>query len=209
MTGPCPEPKHWMVVNALMRQAILAIEEVMGKQGLNIVLRQAGLDRYVDNPPPDDLGLDTHASEYSALNQAVMSFYGRAGRGMLQRIGRASFRYGAEEQATLMGLVGVGLKLMPQKTRARFILNQMAKALMDTNPDACERVEETAEGLVFAEYSCAICYGQHDDKPVCHLLVGSVAEAVKWATGQEYPVREITCRAMGADACRVLVEGTG
>lgn len=208
MTRPCPEPQHWKLVNALMRQAILAVEEVMGKQGLHVVLREAGLDRYIEALPPDNLELGAHAREYSALNQAVLAFYGRAGRGMLQRIGRASFRYGVEEQAALMGLVGVGLKLMPQKTRVRFILNQMAKALMDSNPDACERVEETPEGLVFAEYSCAVCYGQQSDKPVCHLLVGSVSEAVKWATGQDYQVREVTCRAMGADACRILVEGT-
>jgi predicted hydrocarbon binding protein len=208
MTQECPEPKYWRLVNAIMRQAILAIEEVMGTQGLNVVLREAGLGRYVDNPPPDDLELGAHASEYAALNRAVQSFYGRAGRGMLQRIGRASFRYGVEEQAALMGLVGVGLRLMTQKTRARFILNQMGKALMDTNDDVCIIVENTPEGLVFSDYSCAVCHSVESDRPVCHLLVGSVSEAVKWATGQDYRVREIRCRAMGERACSFLVEGT-
>ncbi|MBN1953499.1 MAG: 4-vinyl reductase [Anaerolineae bacterium] len=208
MTRECQEPQHWLMINALMRQAILAVQEVMGEQGLNIVLREAGLERFIGNPPPDDLELGIHASEYAALNQAVTSFCGRAGRGMLQRIGRASFRYGVEEQAALMGLVGVGLKLMPQKTRAKFILNQMAKALMDTNPEACEIVHETPEGLVYVEYSCTLCYGQRAEQPICHLLVGSVSEAVKWATGQEYTVREISCRAMGKKACAFLVEGT-
>jgi len=206
MTQECQEPQHWRLVNALMRQAILAIEEVMGTQGLNVVLREAGLERYVDNLPPDDLELGAHASEYATLNRAVQSFYGRAGKGMLRRIGRASFRYGVEEQAALMGLVGAGLKLMPQKTRLRFILNQMAKALMDTNDDVCIIIEETPEGPVFADYSCAICYGQQADEPICHLYVGSISEAVKWATGRDYPVREISCRAMGERACRFLVE---
>ena len=208
MTTECQEPKYWRLVNAIMRQAILAIEEVMGTRGLNVVLREAGLGRYVDNPPPDNLELGAHASEYAALNQAVLNFYGRAGKGMLRRIGRASFRYGVEEQATLMGLVGAGLKLMPQKVRARFILNQMAKALMDTNDDVCIIATQTSNGLVYADYSCAVCHTIESDKPVCHLITGSVAEAVKWATGKDYQVREIACRAMGDPACVFLVEGT-
>lgn len=201
----CQEPQHWRLVNALMRQAILAIEEVMGTPGLGVVLREAGLERYAGNLPPDDLELGAHASEYAALNQAVESFYGRAGRGMLQRIGRASFRYGVEEQAALMGLVGVGLKVMPHKTRIRFILNQMAKALMDTNKEVCIVVEDTPDGPVFADYSCAICYNRQADGPVCHLYVGSISEAVKWATGRDYEVQEIACRAMGERACSFLV----
>ncbi len=209
MARECEEPKYWRLVNAIMRQAILAIEEVMGTRGLNVVLREAGLERYIGSPPPDNLELGAHASEYAALNQAVLSFYGRAGKGMLRRIGRASFRYGVEEQAALMGLVGVGLKLMPQKTRARFILNQMAKALMDTNDDVCITVEQTEQGLVYSDYSCAVCYGQQTANPICHLLGGSVSEAVRWATGRDYQVREIACRAMGARACSFLVEGVG
>jgi bacteriochlorophyll 4-vinyl reductase len=205
MTQECKEPQRWELVNAVMRQAIVAIEEVMGSQGLNVVLREAGLERYVDNLPPDDMELGAHATEYAALNAAVQNFYGRAGKGMLQRIGRTTFRYGIEEQAALMGIVGVGLKVMPQRGRIKFILGQVAKALMDTNEEVCILIEETPEGQVFADYSCAICHTRQAEEPICHLYVGSVGEAVKWATGQDYEVREISCRAMGDRACRFLV----
>jgi predicted hydrocarbon binding protein len=208
MTRECQEPQHWRLVNALMRQALLAIQEVMGINGLNTMLRQAELERYINNLPPDNLEPEAHASEYAALNEAVQSFYGRGGKGMLMRIGRASFRYGVEEQAALMGLVGIGLKVMPQKTRLRFILNQTAKALMDTNEEVCIVIEETPEGPVFADYSCAVCYGREAREPICHLYLGSLSEAAKWATGREYEVQEIGCRAMGEHACRFLVTET-
>ncbi len=199
------EPEQWLFTNALMRQAILAIGEVMGERGLKVVLRQAGLGRYVDELPPNDLELGATAAEYAALNQAVEEFYGRAGRGMLQRIGRASFRYGVEEQAALMGVAGVALKVMPQKTRIKFILTQMAKALMDVDEETYIEVYETPQGFVFADFSCGVCYGRQAERPVCHLYVGSVNEAVRWATERDYEVREIECRAMGAEACRFLV----
>jgi len=199
------EPEQWRFTNALMRQAIMAIGQVMGQQGLKVVLREAGLERYVDELPPNDLEQDVSTVDYAALNQAVEEFYGRAGKGMLQRIGRASFRYGVEEQATLMGVAGAAMKLMPQKTRIKFILTQMAKSLMDVNQDTTIEVQETPQGFVFADFTCGVCCCRKADHPICHLYIGSISEAVKWATGQEYEVREIECRAIGAEACRFLV----
>lgn len=199
------EPEQWRFTNALMRQAILAIGEVMGEQGLKVVLRQAGLERYVNELPPNDLGQDIPSVEYAALNRAVEEFYGRAGKGMLQRIGRASFRYGIEEQATLMGVAGTALKLMPQKTRIKFILGQVAKSLMSVNENTYIELRETPQGFVFADFTCDICCCRRAEQPVCHLYVGSIVEAVKWATGHDYEVREIECRAMGAEACHFLV----
>jgi bacteriochlorophyll 4-vinyl reductase len=198
-------PEEWRFTNALMRQAILAIGEVMGERGRNVVLRQAGLGRYVDELPPNDLEQGVATPEYATLNQAVEEFYGRAGKGMLRRIGRATFRYGVEEQATLMGIAGTALKLMPQKTRVKFILGQMAKSLMDVNDETEIEIEETPEGHVFTDFTCGVCCCRQAERAVCYLYEGSISEAVKWATGQDYEVREIACRAMGAEACRFLV----
>jgi bacteriochlorophyll 4-vinyl reductase len=198
-------PEEWRFTNALMRQALLAIAEVMGERGLKVVLRQVGLERYVDELPPDDLEQGIRTAEYAALNQAVEEFYGRAGKGMLKRIGRASFRYGVEEQAALMGVAGAALKLMPQKTRIKFILTQMAKSLMEVNEETHIEVDETPEGFVLTDFTCGVCCCREAERPICHLYVGSISEAVKWATGRDYEVREIECRAMGAGACRFLV----
>ena len=93
--------------------------------------------------------------------------------------------------------------------RIKFILTQMAKALAEVDEETCIEVQETPEGLVFADFSCALCYGRQAEHPVCHLYVGSISEAVKWATGRDYHVREIECRAMGAEACRFLATEKG
>jgi len=199
------QPEEWRFTNALMRQAILAISEVMGERGLKVVLRQSGLERYIDKLPPNNMEQDIPTVDYAALNQAVQEFYGRAGKGMLQRIGRTSFRYGVEEQATLMGIAGTALKLMPQKTRIKFILTQMSKSLMDVNDETYIEVQETADGFVLTDFTCGVCCCRQAEKPICYLYIGSISEAVKWATGQNYTVREVECRAMGAEACRFLV----
>ena len=190
-----------VVVNTLVRQALVAAEEVMGANGLSAVLRLAGLERFIDNLPPDNMEPGVVTSEYARLNEAIEDFYGRGGRGILQRVGRASFQYGVREQAALLGIAGVALKMLPQKQRIKFILNAMVGALRKTNPQVDVWSGELHGKLVYVERTCAICYGRQSDRPICHLYVGSISEAVKWATGSEYIVRETHCMAQGDDFC--------
>lgn len=194
------------IVNALVRQALIASEEVMGTNGLNAVLRDAGLERLIDNLPPDDMEPAVRTSEYAGYNQAIEEFYGRAGRGILLRVGRASFQYAVREQAALLGIAGAALKILPQKQRIKFILNSLVNALKKTNPQVEAWSGELDGKLVYVEQTCAICYGRQSEQPICHLYVGSISEAIKWATGKVYPVVETHCVAKGDPYCRFEVE---
>ncbi len=198
-------PEEAVIVNALVRQALVSAQEVMGENGLNAVLRSVGLERFVGNFPPSDTNPGIKTVEYAKFNEAIESFYGRGGKGMLRRIGKASFQYGVREQGALMGVAGAALKLMPQKGRIKFVLNAMANALKKTNPQVDAWVEEEGDKIAYCESTCAICLGRHSDQPVCHLYVGSVAEAVRWATEQEYEIIETHCVAKGDKYCRFEV----
>src|SRR5258707_13955577 len=131
-----------MIVNALVRQALTSMQEVMGENGLNAVLRTSGMERFIGNFPPNDLNPAIEAAQYGKLNQAIEDFYGRSARGMLRRIGKASFQYAVREQAALLGIAGVALKLMPEKGRIKFILKSTADALRKSNPQLETWVEE-------------------------------------------------------------------
>lgn len=195
-----------VLVNALMRQALVSVEEVMGKNGLAAVLRSSNLTQYIDQLPPNDLNPAVKASDYARLNEAIENFYGRAAKGILQRIGKASFEYGLREQSALLGLAGIALKLLPPKQRIHLALNSLANALKKTNPQVQIDVEETSDGhFAYVARTCSVCHGRHSDKPLCHLYVGTIGEAVRWATGQVYQIRETDCMASGADYCRYVV----
>lgn len=194
-----------VIINSLVRQALTSMQEVMGDHGLNAVLKSCGLDRFVGNFPPNDLEPSIKASQYAQLNQAIEDFYGRGGKGMLRRIGKASFQYGVREQAALLGVAGVALKLLPERQRIKFILNGMANALKKSNPQVEAWLDESGEKLAYLESTCAICNGRHSDRPICYLYVGSVAEAVQWATGKEYEIVETHCLAKGDEYCRFEV----
>lgn len=191
-----------MIVNALVRQALTSAQEVMGENGLNAVLRTSELERFIGNFPPDNLEPSIRASEYAKLNAAIEAFYGRGGRGMLRRIGKASFQYAVREQSALLGIAGVALKLLPEKQRIKFILNSMAGALKKSNPQVESWVDDKGERLAYIESTCAICYDRHSTDAICHLYAGSIAEAVQWATGREFKIIETHCLAKGDEHCR-------
>ncbi len=194
-----------VIVNALVRQALIAAQEVMGENGLNAVLRASGLERFAGNFPPNDLNPSIQASQYARLNAAIEEFYGRGGRGMLRRIGKASFEYAVCEQAALLGIAGVALKLLPEKQRIKFILNSMVGALKKSNPQVEAWVEDGGEHLAYLESTCAICHSRQSADPVCHLYVGSISEAVRWAAGREHAIVETHCMAKGDPYCRFEV----
>lgn len=194
-----------MIVNSLVRQALTSVQEVMGENGLNAVLRSSGLEKFIGNFPPNDLAPGIEAAQYARLNQAIEDFYGRGGRGMLRRIGRASFQYAVREQAALLGIAGMALKLLPEKQRIKFILNSTADALKKTNPQVEAWVEESGERIAYFESTCAVCHGRTSTEPICHLYLGSLAEAVQWATGHSYEIVETHCMAKGDPYCRFEV----
>ena len=194
-----------VIVNALVRQALVSAQEVMGENGLNAVLHSSGLERFIGNFPPNNTEPGIKASEYAKFNEAIEVFYGRGGKGFLRRIGKASFQYGVKEQGALLGLAGAALKLMPQRGRIKFILNGLVNALKKTNDQVNAWVEEVDDKLAYCESTCAICNGRHSDQPVCHLYVGSIGEAVRWATDQDYEIIETHCIAKGDSYCRFEV----
>ena len=121
---------------------------------------------------------------------------------MLRRIGKASFQYGVREQAALLGVAGVALKLLPEKQRIKFILNGMVDALKKSNPQVNAWVDESGQRLAYIESTCAICHSRHSETPICYLYAGSIGEAVKWATGKEHDIVETHCLAKGDPHCR-------
>jgi len=194
-----------VIINSLVRQALTSAQEVMGDNGLNAVLRTSGLERFIDNFPPNNLDPSIQASQYARLNQAIEDFYGRAGKGMLRRIGKASFQYGVREQAALLGVAGVALKLLPERQRIKFILNGVGDALKKSNPQVNAWVDDSGNRIAYLDATCAICHSRRAETPICYLYAGSISEAVKWATGKEYEIVETHCLAKGDPYCRFEV----
>lgn len=194
-------PEERPMPNAALRVLLDAIEEVMGENGTKAVLNAGGLARYINNYPPKTLDREANFAEYGAVQQAVEEFYGpRGARAMLLRIGRATFQFGLKDQPAILGLAGIALKALPEKTRMKFILDKMANAASERIDQPSHVVEED-DAFYYIQDECPCRWRPEHDKPCCYVSVGALMEAMAWTTGKVYKVEEVACISNGASNC--------
>lgn len=197
------QDKVTRIANTNVRQLLIAAQGVITKDELNSILRESGMDRFVNKIPDDNLRLEVSLDEYARINQAIEKKYGRGGPAVLRRIGQEMFRNALEERRAVLGAAGMALKLMPEASRIHFVLNSIASVIKSTNPAAHILIDESDGTFTYTEHSCAICHGRESEHPICYLKMGELEAAVGWAAGKGYKIRETKCDAIkGENACR-------
>ncbi|MBM4423542.1 MAG: 4-vinyl reductase [Chloroflexi bacterium] len=196
------------IVDAYMRWALLAAEEVVGKKGMSVVLREAKLERVIDNLPPNELKASGGYSfgEYASLNAALLNFFGRAAKSMVLRIGRLSAKQGIEQQGAMFGIAAlIASKVLPFPAQVKLGLEAMRDGFVKVYGASGQKVEIVVEDrgdrIAYLDYGCANCAGKQSDAPMCWIHLGVIQEGLRWQTGKEAEVLQAECRAMGAAAC--------
>lgn len=202
-----PIPKSgFYYPNRVARIYLQAMEEIMGKNGLNAILNMADLKHLIDNYPPENLERQFDFADYSALNGALEEMYGpRGGRGLAQRAGRASFAQGLRNFGALAGAGDLAFKVLPLPAKLKLGIPAMAKVFSSVS-DQKSTVTETDSEFIYAMKPCPVCWGRQSDKPMCFAGVGLLQEGLKWVSGgHEFKVTEIKCVGCGDEACVLLV----
>ena len=194
------------IPNSLMYVALLTLKDIMGVNGLNALLNISGLSKYRDKFPPNNDKVEVPLSDFSGLLKGILEIFGEKGaRPLLFNLGRRSFHVILEENPALLGLVGLGLKVLPKKKRIDKLYSIASK---ETNKIFGENQNyySSDEGFVFEIYDCFWCKGLKTEDPICFSEVGWNTEAAKWASGgDEYEVKEVLCRAKGDDMCKYII----
>jgi len=187
--------------------ALRSFEEVMGKNGLRAILDLAGLSRYVDSYPPDNLQKEIDFAEISAIGQALETMYGpRGGRGLALKAGRATFPETLGQFGALVGVADLTSSVLPLQSKLRIGLNALAQIFAQLT-DQRTGVEERGGDFIWTIYKCPYCWGRHGEpQPVCYTATGLLQECLRWLSGvREFRVQESACIAMGDEACTFLI----
>lgn len=196
------EPSGYYYPNLIARIYLEAMEEVMGKNGLNAVLNLAHLSHLIDNYPPENLKKEFDFADYSALNGALDELYGpRGGRGLQLRAGRASFARGLQGLGSLAGVGDLAFKVLPLKAKLKAGIPAMAKVFTQVS-DQESTVEDQGEYYTYTMNPCPVCWGREADRPICFAGKGLLEEGLHWVSGgRKFRVDEIECIAMGDQDC--------
>ena len=193
----------YYLTNRYSRIILGGYEEILGRDRLSRVLSQAGLDSLLADYPPDDLERGVGFASFSALEMALEELYGRRGGcGLAIRAGRAAVSELLHAFGAQMGVDQVAFKLLPLREKISSGLQALAGLLGEVS-DQPALVAEKADRFLFALPRCATCWGRlQADRPLCFLMTGILQEWVKWlAAGQDWPVVETHCIAMGDAVC--------
>jgi len=206
-----PIPKsQYNYANKIARISIKALEDVMGKNGVNAIFNLAHLPELIDNYPPDNLEREFNFADFSALNLALEEMYGpRGGRGLALRAGRAAFADALRNFGALAGVGDLAFKVLPLHAKLRIGVPAMAKIFSQIS-DQYSTVREEDDVFVYTIHRCPVCWGRSgSDKPVCFIAVGLLQEGLKWVSGgNEFRVNESKCVAMGDEVCDFVIQKT-
>lgn len=202
-----PIPKSGLYYNnKFTRIALLAYEDVMGKNGINAILNLANLPDLIDNYPPDNLGREFDFADFSAINGALEEMYGpRGGRGLALRAGRATFNDALRNFGALAGVGDMAFKVLPLQAKLRIGLNGMARVFSQSS-DQLSTVQEFDDHYVYTIHRCPVCWGRHVDKPACFIATGLLQAGLIWVSGgSEFRVVQTTCHAAGDETCDFVI----
>lgn len=204
-----PIPKSgYFYANKFALIMLEALEDVVGEKGLNAILNLANLSSLIGHYPPKNLAKEFDFADVSAIDQAVVEMYGERGaRGLALRAGRAAFDDELRNYGALAGTSAPEFQGLPLHVKLRVGLPALAMIFSSISDQQCT-VEERMDSYVYSIHRCPVCWGRKSpDHPICFSVVGLLEEGVKWISGgHEFRVQETECVAMGADACRFLIQ---
>jgi predicted hydrocarbon binding protein len=195
--------------NRMGRIILLALEEILGGNGVNAALNQATLSNLIGNYPPHNQNLEFSFQSLSRLQSALDEMYGpRGGRGVALRAGRVCFQHGLREFGPLFGLTDLTFRLLPLQTKLKIGAAAFAD-VFNKYSDQRVRLESDGRRILWHIERCPLCWERHAESPACSMAVGLLQEALYWvSSGKYFNVEETDCIARGDSACTILIETT-
>ncbi len=201
-----PEKSGYYYPNKFSRIFLLAMEEIMGTNGLTAILRLAKLEELKGNYPPDNLDKQFDFADFTALQIALETMYGpRGGRGLALRAGRATFAEALKGFGALAGVGDLAFKVLPLPQKLKIGLPAMANIFTQFS-DQISNVQEEEDKFIYTLERCPMCWQRKADRPVCYAGQGLLQEGLRWVSGgHEFKVDMATCIAVGDDIGRYVV----
>ena len=184
--------------NKIARIYLMALEEVMGTNGIKAVLNLAKVPELIDNYPPNNMAREFDFADFSAVNQSIEEMYGpRGGRGLALRAGRAAFAQGLSEFGSVIGASELAFKVIPLETKIKVGLKAMAETFSKFSDQETD-VAEDGDKFVYTIYKDPLSWGRSSDRPVGHGAIGILQEGLRWVSGgRDFKVEQVECKSMG------------
>jgi hypothetical protein len=193
--------------NKMVRILLLAMEEVMGHNGLNAVLNTASLQRLIGHLPPSNFEEGVTFEEIGRLFAAVEGIYGiRGGQRLIYQTGQVCFKYGVQDFGGVLGVADFVFRVLPLTFRTRIALEVQAE-IFNRYSDHQVLLGEDDQCYFWIMRHCGFCWKRLTQQPTCSLAIGLLDESLYWVSGgRRFRVEEISCIAKGDPDCVIEID---
>lgn len=201
-----PDKPEFFYPNKMGRIVLTAMEDIMGRHGVNAILNLSQLKHLVNNYPQNNLDLGFSFNEFGAILSTLDEMYGvRGGRGLAMRAGRETFKYALKEFMPVLGIADLAFRPFPLGMKIKIGLEVFAETF-NKFTDQIVRLEQDTTSHLWIIERCPVCWQRQSESPCCHLAVGLLQESLFWVSnGKNYRVSEVSCVAAGDDACVIII----
>jgi hypothetical protein len=195
--------------NDLARIALLALEDVMGTNGLNAILNLSGQSQLIGNYPPDNLASEFDYSHFSSIIGAVAEMYGQKGTRILGiRAGYATFKQMLIEIGDAVDVNDEDFQSLPDTEKIDLCLSLIINTFTQSAKDV-PTYQMVEGGFLYSVNSCPVCWGRETEAPACFITEGMLRAALRWITnGQEFNVTQNTAHSCGSPTCDFFIPET-
>jgi len=189
------------------RAFLLALDDMLGKNGVIALLRIASLQGWIETYPAENFEREVDLSEFSSLNAALEEIYGsRGGSGLARQASKTTFDITWNQHGALGNLQTKEFDSLPAKTRTEEGLKVFAEVLSAASDLECDVGKET-NIMLFSVKNCPVCWGRESSSPSCQGFVGLLEGCLHWlGSGEDIEITEKECAAAGGEACKFAIK---
>jgi predicted hydrocarbon binding protein len=189
-----------MLPNSLVRSYLLALAELVGKNGLNTILNVSGLSEWIENYPPEDEITAVRFESFARIQAVLEDLYGeRAGQNLSKRAAKKSFRDAGKKL--------LGVNTGSAEAHDSFKLQIQAFVDLFNEEDVKDVTWESSERDIIVNFErCPDCLSIESPTPTCFACVGWIEALFELiGTGEQLEVTETACLAAGDSSCSFVI----
>jgi hypothetical protein len=188
--------------NNLARISLLALEEVMGTNGMNALLRLANKNEYIGKLPPNSFESGFDFADFSMIFGALDEMYGANGSRLLGiRAGMATFDASLKNMGEAIDVNDREFAALPVPEKIRVGISIVGITFSQSTRNLAA-IREYNDRFIYSVRQCPVCWGRTTVEPSCHFFSGLLKGAIKWVTrGLNCEVSQLAAHSCGAASC--------
>jgi predicted hydrocarbon binding protein len=203
-TGKRHMPENKKVPNNLMHFILTRLEDIVGWDGTNAILKYAGADRFICNYPPNDFNMVESMDTFYAIAYALMDLYGENGYlALLRGVGVQTFSAMIRELPWFFEVEDGAMDgLLPKEQFKLMYRTYFDKWTNTVGIDST--LEFLDDRIIDTSPECTNCRGLTSTKPICIHIVDFYRGMAKHVGLADVKIEEVRCKAMGDDVCQFV-----